>query len=312
MSFTPRLATVTCLIMVAACAVPDIGLSVDEAAALLAETNNSVRPVLDPIMAQELATSEEVTMRRGGTILGLEGTCHYDDARKAGLAVTDCALVEYVRPDKGPVNATSVGDALDAMSGYFAGLAAIASSESSDEVAARAGALIEAVAAFGAEGNPASLRRLGAAAAERRDLATRGAGFLAVQYRVAAVRKVVRRADPVFDRIVPIAAAYLDTLPGGLPAAQARLEEAEEELAIAPNVSVAAHRTAAIELRAAFAAYKQAEAASPATRLYLLRRLHAGLLQSLSGPRSPEELLTVLEEIKVINDLAREGKGDGN
>ena len=294
-------------LLLASCTVPDVSPEVAEAGTLLAATDARLRPALTPLAANELAAAEEAFMREGKTILALDGTCHYDEARQSGVVVTDCALTEFARPDKGAVNATSTLDALDAMAGYFAALAALASSQSSDEVAARTAGLIDALAALDHDGNPDGLRRAAQGAATRKDLVVRTAGFLAARYRIAALRKVVRRADPVFGRMVPVAAAYLDTLPGGLPAAQVRLEDAEEAMALAPTAGVAAHRAAAVELRAALAAFRAAEAASPANRLLLLRRLHAGLLKRLSGARSAEDLLATLEDIKAIVDLTEKG-----
>jgi hypothetical protein len=307
--FAPFLGSLALL----ACAAPEVAPEIGQASALLAETDKGVRPTLEPIAAAELAAAEDAAMQTGDTVLALDGTCNFAEARDAGNAVTDCVLVEFARPDKGPVNATTVLDALETMDNYFVALAALASSESSDEVAARSAALVDALGQLNQGNRSPALARIAGAATERKDLLVRTAGFLASRYRVAALRKVVRRADPVLGRLVLIAAAYLDQGPDGMPAAQMRLEDAEEEVALASGSGdVARHRRAVAELRAAFASFKAVEASSPANRLYLLRQFHAELLERLSGPQSAEEFLTTIEEIKAIADLANQGDDDGN
>lgn len=294
------------------CTSPDLRPGIKEATALLAETDNQIRPMLEPLAAAELAAAEEAAMQRGEIILMLEGSCNYADARDAGQARTDCALVEIARPDKGAVNATTMLDALDAMSAYFVALDALASSESADEVAARTAALMEALTQLDDTSRSPALARIAATAADHKDLVSRSSGFLANQYRIAALRRVVRRADPIFGQLVPIAAAYLDQAPDGMPIAQMRLEAAEENMTLASGAgSVARHRAAAAELRAAFAAFKIAEAKSPANRLILLRKFHADLLDRLTGPQSAEDLLTTIEDIKAIADLASQGGENG-
>lgn len=295
--------------VLAACSVPDVQPNVTAAAELLAVTEGTVRPGLEPLAAAELAEAEDAAMRDGRVIVGLDGTCHYDEAREAGEVTTDCSLIAFARPDDGAVNATTTLDALDVMAAYFTALGALASAESSDEVRARTAALMKALGDLGEGNDSAALDRIAAGAKDRAELVTRTAGFLAAQARIAALRRVVRKADPVIARIVAPAAAFLDQQPGNLPDAQDRLDQAEAGyIAAAGSGNVAEHRAAAADLRDAFAAFKRAEAASPANRLLLLRRFHAELLDRLTSGGEPEDLLSVAEEIKAIVDLANQGE----
>lgn len=114
----------------------------------------------------------------------------------------------------------------------------------------------------------------------------------------------MRRADPVVGRMADVAAAWLDAQPGGLPVAQDRLLSAQEALIEAETP--AARATAALEMRSAFGAFREAEAASPATRILLLRRMHAALAAGPSGPEGVATILETLEDIRTLVDLAEE------
>lgn len=285
-----------------ACSVPDLSPNIAEAVQLLADTDRQLRPALTPVAAAELAAAEEAMMRNGQQVLGFGGNCDAIATRAEGGVVSECRLVERALPVTGPVNTTQALRALDVLGGYFAAIGALAAAESSDEVAARSGTLLDALAALGNGGGPDAFVGLGA----RRDLIVRSTSFVAAQYRIAALHRVVRRADPVIGEMTDIAVAWLDDLPGGVPEAQAALLDARDALATATEArNLPAQRSATAELRAAHARFRKAEAESPANRLLLLRKLHAGLRNRLEHPQSAKELLATLEEIKAITELAK-------
>jgi hypothetical protein len=292
------------LVLLIGCAAPDMTPAIDEARLLLADTNTSLQPAIAPVAAAELAAAEQAAMAEGKVILDLAGDCDFEVARANGRMVSDCTLVENARPTTGPVNATQVLDAMDALETYFAALGALADARTSAEVGARTKALLDAVGKLDAGKGADGLARIAAAARERSELVGGVAGFVANQARAKALRRVVRRADPVIGRMAEIAAAWLDTQPGNMPAAQEQLLAAQEALILASNP--AARATAASELRAAFAAFRKAEAASPATRILLLRRMHAAIAAGPSGVDGFEAVLETLEDIRALIDLAEE------
>lgn len=292
------------LIVLVGCAAPDMSPAIKEARLLLADTDKSLRPAIAPVAAAELAAAEQAAMAEGKVILDLAGDCDVEVARASGRMVSDCSLIENARPITGPVNATQVLDAMNALDAYFAALAALADARTSAEVGVRTKALLDAVGKLDAGKGSDSLARIAAAAREKSELVGGVAGFVANQARAQALRRVVRRADPVIGRMADIAAAWLDTQPGNLPDAQARLLDAQEALILASTP--AARAAAARDLRAAFAAFRKAEAVSPATRILLLRRMHAAIAAQPSGIDGFEAVLETLEDIRALIDLAEE------
>lgn len=291
-------------LLIGACTTPDVGAGIGEAASLLAETDQALRPTLNPLAATELVAAEEAAMASGKTIVELQGDCDYTLSRGSGQILTDCGLRENARPMTGPVNATQVIEALDILDDYFTALSKLASSESSDEVAARTAGLMDALASLG-DGDGTGLDKLAKAATEQKPLVVKALGFVAAQVRVAGLRRVVRKADPLIGELTEAAVAWLDDLPGGMPAAQERLTGAEEAVTLAALAGdVGRQRAAAAELRAALAAFKTTEAASPATRLLMIRKVHGDILRRLSSPQSAAELLNTVEEIKAIAALS--------
>ncbi len=294
----------------AACTVPNVSPGIDAAKTLLSTTDTDLRPKLAPVAAQELARAEQDYVAQGKAIVELLGTCRYEDARTNGMILPDCHLVQSALPDHGPVNATEVLEALDVLSNYFTALAAIASADSSDAVATQTGAVIDALSKLGSGSGSSGLAKIAAFAAANKDQAVTSVGFLAAQYRVAALRRVVRKADPVIDALVQGAVLYLDARPGGLVAAEQNMTRAERAMTTAAVAHDAAGQTrAAQDLRTTFAAFHQAAATDPANRLLLLRKLHGDLLHGLTGPQSAEDYLTTLEQIRKIADLAQQGVG---
>lgn len=288
--------------VLSACSAPDVTPAIGEATRLLAEMDKSVRPVLEPVADAELAAAEAAAMRAGKQVLGFEGQCDPQAARDAGKVIMECSLVEIALPTDGPVNATQVLMALEVLTDYYAALGALAASQSPGEAKANAEALVAALGDLG-DGRMPTL----AALAERKALVGKTTGFILEQARYAAIRKVVRRADPVIGELTTTAVAWLDGQPGNLPAAQIAFLDARDRAAdAAESRDLDRQRAANDELRAAYAAMRKTEAQSPANQLLLLRKMHRDLARRLSGPGSPEELLKTLEQVREIADLAKQ------
>jgi hypothetical protein len=287
------------------CSTPDVSPGIGEAVALLAETDRQVRPTLESIAAIELADAEDAAMRDGAQVIGFDGDCDPVAAREQGQVFSQCRLIERAAPVTVAVNATQVILAIDTLGSYYAALLALAESDAPDEVAARSAALIDTLAAFDSENGTDAFATLAA----RKDPISRSAGFWVNQARIAALRKVMRRADPVIEELTETAVAWLDGQPGNVLVAYQAFLGTRTELVLATEAGdLGAQRRATEALRASHAALLQSEQQSPANHLLLLRKLHGDLLSRLSSPQSAGEFITTLEEIKAISDLVRKGE----
>jgi hypothetical protein len=297
------------MLFLGACSTPDLSPGIAESARLLEATDKGLRPGLAAQAAQEQAKAELAAMQAGRIVLGLEGDCDPAATHNEGRVFSACELLTLAALPAEPVSATQMLAALDALRDYYSGLASLADARSSDEVAAATAGLFDALAQAGkAPGAPKALADFAASGASRKDLATRTTGFLADQYRLAALRRVVRRADPVIDALTERAVAWLELQPGGVGEARKRLSEARLKVLDATGArDLAGQQSATSEMREAFAAFKAAERSSPANQLRLLRQMHAELLARAKSPGNAEDFLTVLEEVRAIADLAAKG-----
>lgn len=302
-------ACLPCAWMLVACSTPDLSPAITEATRLLTATDGDLRPALTIEAAREQAEAERIAMRDGGMVVGLKGDCDPAATQREGRVFSDCELVTLAAPPATPVSATQMLAALDGLRTYYEGLADLADARTSDEVAAATGRLFDTLAAVGNEdGVPEGLAAAAKSAAERKDLVTRGAGFLAEQSRLAALRRVMRRADPIIGTLTDRAVAWLDLQPGGVDEARQLLSDARLALLDATEAGdLPRQESETARMRAAFAAFKAAERASPANRLRLLRQMHAELLARSQTPGEAEDFLTVLEEVRAIADLAAKG-----
>lgn len=297
------------ILLLGACSMPDLSPGIAESARLLEATDKGLRPGLAAEAAREQAKAELKAMQAGRIVLGLEGDCDPAATHSEGRVFSACELVTLAAPPAEPVSATQMLAALDALRDYYSGLASLADARSSDEVAAAIAGLFDALTQAGkAPGAPKALADFAASGASRKDLATRTTGFLADQYRLAALRRVVQRADPVIGALTDRAVAWLDLQPGGVGEARKRLSEARLQLLDATQArDLAGQQSATSKMREAFFAFKAAERTSPANQLRLLRQMHAELLARAKSPENAEDFLNVLEEVRAIADLAAKG-----
>lgn len=165
------------IVLLAGCALPDMSPAINEARLLLADTDKSLRPAIAPVAAAELRAAEQAATAQGRVILELAGDCDFEVARASGRVVSDCRIVENARPTSGPVNATQVLDAMDALNTYFAALGALVDAKTSVEVRARTSALLDAVGRLDFGEGLGSLARISAAARENSALMGGLAGF---------------------------------------------------------------------------------------------------------------------------------------
>ena len=303
-------ACLPCAWILVACSTPDLSPAISESTRLLSATDGDLRPTLSIAAAREQAEAERSAMRGGGMVVALKGDCDPAATHLEGRVFSECELVTLAAPPATPVSATQMLAALDGLRAYYEGLAGLADARTSDDVATATARLFDTLASVGsAEGVPDGLAAAAKSAAGRKDLVTRSAGFLADQSRLAALRRVIRRADPIIGALTERAVAWLDIQPGGVDEARQHLSDARLALLDATEAGdLPRQESETARMRAAFAAFKAAERASPANRLRLLRQMHAELLARSQTPGEAEDFLTVLEEVRAIADLAAKGE----
>jgi hypothetical protein len=295
--------TIVAAVILSGCTVPDVTPEVAASVDLLAATDGKLRPSLKILAAQELRQSEDALLASGDTVYE---TSNCDESDEFGL-MTDCQLDFLGNLDEGPVNATQALTALNDIEAYFATLLILASDDDSNAVRAQAQELAKALDEVG-EGKSEALATLAKDVGKRGDTFVAASGFLADQNRIAALRSVVRRADPIIASQTEIIAAYLD-LDGELAAAHSVLVEAEAEVVEAQAAKdTRRYRKAIEDLKAVHRAYRRAQEAAPSYAMKLLRDSHAQLLARLSSGGSPEDILKTLTEIETVIKLAKEDK----
>ncbi len=289
-----------------ACTTPDISKELTAANTLATETGKALQKRLAPISKAELRTAEEALIQNGNTVLSIEGTCDISAARGAGLAQTDCTLLNWAKPGAGPVNATATLEAMDVVQAYFTALKDLSETSAPADIALKTDALFGALAQTGSDQSK-SLQRLAAEAAKNKPVVVKVVGFAAEQYRTSQLRRVVRKADPLIHDLTRTASAYLDSdIDPLLVKAQKTLTDAREELLNAQESGDAVrYRNAIAALRTAFVNFKTAEAKSSAAGLLTLRQLHKNLLTRLNGEGSPAEIQATLNSLLEIIELAQ-------
>lgn len=287
------------LCMVTGCTRPDVSLEIAAAHALLAELSESTRPTLTAAAELELHAAETELMRAGLEALSLEGECDLEATETAGAAEIDCRLVSNATlPDTATAHTTLA--AISALRGYIASLSVLANSDSPEAVETNAATLAAALNEDGAE-RIAAFRALSERFEGREQTLAVPLGFLARQRQAEGIRRVVRDADPVVHELVSAAVAYFRNTDVEIaPRFDALLQAADR--AADPNTlaDMSRNRTATADLRAAHAAFRAAEAASPVTDLLAFRDLHMALYARLSRRPNAEEILDLVTELQEV------------
>ncbi|WP_393925475.1 hypothetical protein [Yoonia sp. R2-816] len=283
------------------CTVPNVTPEIASSVDLLAVTDSQLRPMLRSRAADEVRNAEQELILSGATVYETEDC---DDSDEYGL-MANCRLRFLADLDSGPVNATQALTALNEMEAYFAILLVLASDEDSNAVRTQAQELAKALN-DAAEGKSAALATLAEDAGRRGDAFTATTGFLAGQYRIGALRSLVRRADPVIETQTLIIAAYLD-LDGELSAAHSALVDAEEEVVNAQASGDPRRYSEAVEsLKTAHFEYQTAQNESPSYVMKLLRQSHGQLLARLTTGGSAQEVLETVTEIESVINVLKE------
>ena len=291
----------------AACTAPDLTTEIGEGRKLLAEIRTDTKPILEPLSKIEKTNADNRLILANKTVVELFGDCDTIAARDTPQVLSTCILNERSNPQSGAVNASATLQFLKILDAYFAGLERIATAGSVDDVKVQAQALVNA---FGKPNDqrPAAFENLGNFVRGRETIIVQGAGFLLDQVRISQLRRAVRTADPILSQGFEIAAAYLESISPNLLKANEELHTAEKSVIdIRASGQPDLHRKAIENLRTKHAAFKAAEAKSPVIKILLLRNLHSALKDRLSNAGSIEEIVMLLEQIRVISDAAQQG-----
>ena len=167
-----------CIVLQAACTTPNVSREIGAGSELAETTGKDLRQRLSAEARNEKNAAEAIAIRNGFSVVGLEGSCDIASARGAGRARTDCALLEFVDPGEGPVNATSTLEAIDVLEAYFAALSDLAETTAPGEIASKSEALLTALEQTGSL-QKESLQGLAALATENKSIVVKVVGFAA-------------------------------------------------------------------------------------------------------------------------------------
>lgn len=282
---------------------PDLTAQVEDAQLVLADLSEALGPQLTGLAAAELQVAEAQAARAGTLEIRLSDPCNTINI-DAAIDASGCVVLSNAVPDSGALNATQAITALSALSSYFAVVHDLTTTSAPADVRTQGDALVAALRQFDRTENGIPLGRLAAAAARYGPAASASAGFIAEQYRVAALRRTIQRADPVIENIVRGLQPLMLEL--GDPTEERRLAVTAAQLALDstdvtrdPN----AYLRAAAQLRIAIDRMHAADETSHLRRLYLLRELNAAMLDRLSHGPSLAELEQITGQIAEIATL---------
>jgi len=288
-----------------ACTTPDMEPGITEATKLLSLTGADIRKQLGPAARSEFLAARDGLIRARKAVVRSDGPCDVAAARLSRQSTAGCRLVELADPATGPINASQVIRALDAMDDYFVVLGALADAKSRAEIQTLTKGLLENVDMLGQAKSGGGLARLARQIGQRRDLIQTGSVALVDQYRYAALRRVMRRADPLIEDITVRIASYYDTrASGSLDAGDALIAARAGMVQARTQGSEAEYRRAIEDFSAALQGVITAEAASPVNRLFLLREAHGALLVRLQNG-SLEDYLDSFDQMRDLIQLAR-------
>lgn len=275
------------------CAVKDVSPELTAAQQLLAQTQQVLGPDLEVAARRESEIREEALIVSMRPVVESSNCTEVNDFELA----PGCELVAATPREDGEASATSVLELLDALRGYYAALQGIAAAGDGDRVQAAVNALGQSVA----QANDSGIGAFSDLAARFESDGARTAGtvgFLTEQYRMGALRRIVREADPLIADALENAAEYYPSTQE-LTLLLFNLRDAEQEM-ISVRSDPAASRIAIRNFRAAYARFVRAQEESELYRLWLLREVHAELNAKLHGNASLDDVLGLLNRIEAI------------
>lgn len=288
------------LLAATACTTPDVSPGIKDARSLLADTAKGMRKDLETPARAEFLAAQNALVQQRRPVVRTAGPCAVAAARIEGISTAGCQLVEFADPTGGPVNASQVLAAMDALDDYWTVLAALADAGSRAEIDVLTKGLLDGIAGLANDQPSEALAHLAGRVTERRDLIQKVAGGVLDQHRYRALRRAVVRADPIIGAQTKLIASYYEQRSGNALDASDALTDASNRMEAARTQGTPAQYRAAIaDYRRAFAAMKKAEARSPVNRLFALRQMHAALRDQLQSP-SLDDYLTSVEQVREI------------
>jgi hypothetical protein len=294
------------LLLTAACTRPDVTAEIAAADTLLTQIDTDLRPALTVAAAAELRAAEMALMMSNQQVVSLEGPCDLGLMEVEVVARLDCRLETAANLPATP-NATTTLEILTTLRGYLAGLNALATSKSPAAIQTNAAALTAALSEEGAD-RIAAFRSLAAVFENRDQALAETLGFVARQRQAAGLRRAIQTAHPLIEELVEGAVAYFRTASTEIDVRHNDLLIASDRVADARIIAnPAENRRATDALRAAYAAYRSAEAASPIADLIAFRDLHGALRDRITGATSLDEILALVTELQTVLDAIEGG-----
>ena len=291
-------------VITSACTAPTLGPQIKDARVILDATVKETGPSLRAEVLKERNTAERLAADNRDVLLSLPTGCLARISVDLRNDVSNCRLISHASPPESPVSATQVQLALTFMADYFAVLQDLASEESAAGVKASASSLVTALGQFKASGSTQALSSLSRQVERNGPVFVASAGFVANQYRITALRKIMRQADPVLEELVRGIHPVLLDLGDPISDRRDAVIEATGRLDLArTSGTVNQQINAAAALRRSVAEMHVAEAKSPIRHLYLVRDLHGAMLARLNGNPSLDELTALTNTLSEIANL---------
>ncbi|MBO9468209.1 hypothetical protein J7443_23485 [Tropicibacter sp. R15_0] len=291
------------LLLVTACSAPDLSGQITDAQTILNATTKAIGAPLQTRAMTELATAERELAYSNRRVASLPAGCLSRLNSDLAHSVSDCQVISHANLIDGPANAFQVQQALIALTAYFSTLDQLTKATSPADIRTQGDALVASLQNLAKTSDARPVQRV-ALAAERYGPATSAtASFFAEQARIRALRRTIRRADPVIEHLVRGAEPILQDL--GDPAAEARFNVVEASIAFDTAQSPEDKLQALARLRLTVDKMHKAETASSVRRLYLLRDLNAAMLQSLKAGSSLADIQASTGQIAEIATLLK-------
>lgn len=289
------------VVPLAACTSPDISAEVGTFSKAVTDVSAQYRRELaiGPGTIREGQVAALVADRK--KILQLSVACDALGANDRRAKISECVVDDDgVLPLENSV--ARAATQLDLLADYFESIDALAKAKGPTDIQNASAAAIDAVGGLATAAGGTGLGNFAALLQDRRAGITKGAGFIADQYRYAKLRSIVAGADEAVQRLV---IALVDT---AVTKGQDKTSVAYLELADAQDAMGKAKRNGndaeyASAIRAfhkeydEFVAYRSS---ALVPRIALIGETHAALLNRLSGPATPAEITSLIDKLKAI------------
>ena len=293
------------VISTAACTAPDVETGLDAFSDGLAAIEKPLSPTLDQRIKHEESQAREAAISELALVYSAPTGCEklVFGPAEAGTfldkAASACELEPRIKAPVARGTAKYAADGLDTLSQYLAVLQDVTKSEVSPETSANFSGFLGSLNSFAvvadAEGGPlisdARIAPLGSLIGR------------AVEARRAQIlRRLVNAAHPEIKKIIAELIAYVDQSSQITAQAQALGDAYARMTTAQDNGSVQQYRAAVRAYETEFDRYQAAFNKSDTARLMALWKAHQLLHAQVNGPRDPEALIALLDDLKALSD----------